>query len=150
MPWKPLRPPRVLYVSFIPNRKGPAMRMTNCTVLVLALLVSGCGESGEPQQKARSIAVRSAEQNALHKLSPDMLKIGLRRALYDSGRTCQTVTEAGYVQEYGNLSMWTPSCKSGRSYAIFVGPDGSAQTRDCREMETLRLPACKISKAPKP
>ena len=125
------------------------MRLAICTALALSLLVSACGDSGEPQ-KTRSIAVRSAEQNALHKLSPDMLKIGLRRALYDSGRTCQTVTEAGYVQEYGNLSMWTASCKSGRSYAIFVGPDGSAQTRDCREMETLRLPACKISKAPKP
>ena len=125
------------------------MRLGTCTALALSLLVSACGDSSEPQ-KTRSIAVRSAEQNALHKLSPDMLKIGLRRALYDSGRTCQTVTEAGYVQEYGNLSMWTASCKSGRSYAIFVGPDGSAQTRDCREMETLRLPACKISKAPKP
>jgi len=66
--------------------------------------------------------VRSAEQNALHKLSPDMLKIGLRRAIYDSGKACQTVADAGYVQEYGNLSMWTASCKSGRSYAIFVGP----------------------------
>ena len=41
-------------------------------------------------------------------------KIALRRAIYDSGRTCQTVTEAGYVQEYGNLSMWTASCENGR------------------------------------
>ena len=100
------------------------MRVATCTGLAIALLVSACGDSGEPQQKTKSIAVRSAEQNALHQLSPDMLKIGLRRALYDSGRTCQTVTEAGYVQEYGNLSMWTASCNSGRSYAIFVGPDG--------------------------
>jgi hypothetical protein len=92
----------------------------------------------------------SAEQNALHKLSPINQKIALRRALYDSGRTCQTVTEAGYVQEYGNLSMWTASCNSGRSYAIFVGPDGSAQVRDCREMQTLKLPACTIAKPAEP
>ena len=126
------------------------MRLLTCTAMGLALLTSACGDSGETQQKTRSISVRSAEQDALHKLSPDMLKVGLRRALYDSGRTCQTVTEAGYVQEYGNLSMWTASCNSGRSYAIFVGPDGSAQVRDCRETESLRLPACKISRAPKP
>ena len=126
------------------------MRLTVFASLGLALLISACGDSGETQQKTKSIQVRSAEQNALHKLSPDMLKIGLRRALYDSGRTCQTVTEAGYVQEYGNLSMWTASCNSGRSYAIFVGPDGSAQVRDCAELETLRLPACKIAKPAKP
>lgn len=125
------------------------MRLAVCTSLGLSLLLAGCGDSSEPQN-TRSISVRSAEQNALHKLSPDMLKIGLRRALYDSGRTCQTVTEAGYVQEYGNLSMWTASCNSGRSYAIFVGPNGSAQVRDCTELERLRLPACKIAKPAKP
>ena len=122
------------------------MRVATCTGLAIALLVSACGESSEPQQKTKSIAVRSAEQNALLKLSPINQKIALRRALYDSGRTCQTVTEAGYVQEYGNLSMWTASCNSGRSYAIFVGPDGSAQVRDCREMRDLKLPACTIAK----
>ena len=126
------------------------MRLAVFASLGLALSISACGDSGDTQPKTKSIQVRSAEQNALHELSPDMLKIGLRRALYDSGRTCQTVTEAGYVQEYGNLSMWTASCKSGRSYAIFVGPDGSAQVRDCAELETLRLPACKIAKPAKP
>ena len=126
------------------------MRLAVFASLGLALSISACGDSGDTQPKTKSIQVRSAEQNALHELSPDMLKIGLRRALYDSGRTCQTVTDAGYVQEYGNLSMWTASCKSGRSYAIFVGPDGSAQVRDCAELETLRLPACKIAKPAKP
>ena len=126
------------------------MRLAVFASLGLALSISACGDSGDTQPKTKSIQVRSAEQNALHELSPDMLKIGLRRALYDSGRTCQTVTEAGYVQEYGNLSMWTASCKSGRSYAIFVGPDGSAQVRDCAELESLRLPACKIAKPAKP
>jgi hypothetical protein len=126
------------------------MRLAACTSIALAVLISACGDSGEPQNKTRSISVRSAEQNALHKLSPDMLKVGLRRALYDSGRKCQTVTEAGYVQEYGNLSMWTASCSGGRSYAIFVGPDGSAQVRDCQELDRLRLPSCRISKAPNP
>lgn len=126
------------------------MRLATSTALSLAMLVSACGDSGSSQQNVTSISVRSAEQNALHKLSPMNQKIALRRALYDSGRTCQTVTEAGYVQEYGNLSMWTASCKSGKSYAVFVGPDGSAQVRDCREMQALKLPACTIAKPAKP
>ena len=126
------------------------MRLAIGTAIGLAMLVSACGDSGDSQQNVTSISVRSAEQNALHKLSPMNQKIALRRALYDSGRACQTVTEAGYVQEYGNLSMWTASCKSGKSYAIFVGPDGSAQVRDCREMQALKLPACTIAKPAKP
>lgn len=126
------------------------MRISIGTALGLALLVSACGDSSSSQQNVTSISVRSAEQNALHKLSPMNQKIAMRRALYDSGRTCQTVTEAGYVQEYGNLSMWTASCNSGRSYAIFVGPDGSAQVRNCQEMQRLKLPACEIAKPAKP
>jgi hypothetical protein len=125
------------------------MRLAIGTAIGLAMLLSACGDSDNSQQNVKSISVRSAEQNALHKLSPMNQKIALRRALYDSGRTCQTVTEAGYVQEYGNLSMWTASCKSGKSYAIFVGPDGSAQVRDCREMQALKLPACTIAKPAK-
>ena len=125
------------------------MRAVKWTGLALLLVTAACGES-EPSEPQRHISVRSAEQDALMKLSPINQKIAMRRALYDSGRTCQTVTEAGYVQEYGNLSMWTASCSGGRSYAIFVGPDGSAQVRDCREMEPLKLPACKIKAPAKP
>jgi hypothetical protein len=112
----------------------------------IAMTLAACGDSsprGQPQQP-RSIQVRSEAQNALHKLNAMNQKIALRRAIYDSGNACKTVTKAGYVQEYGNLSLWTASCASGRSFAVFVGPDGSAQVRDCREMEPLKLPACTI------
>src|SRR5574338_785980 len=112
----------------------------------LAILVAAC-DNPEPSQPTKSISVRSEQQNALHKLSEDNLKIVLRRAIYDSGQKCNTVTEAGYVQEYGNLSMWTASCASDRSFAVFVGPDGSVQVRDCKETEQLKLPACTIGEA---
>ena len=125
------------------------MRAQLWTALSATMLLAACDNS-EPSAPTRSISVRSEAQNSLHRLSEMNLKIALRRALYDSGRTCQTVTQAGYVQEYGNLSMWTASCNSGRSYAIFVGPDGSAQVRDCRETEALKLPACTISRRPRP
>jgi hypothetical protein len=128
--------------------KGPLMRAKLLVGSTLALLAAACGES-EPSQPAKSISVRSEQQNALHKLSEPTLKIALRRAIYDSGQRCNTVTKAGYVQEYGNLSMWTASCASERDFAIFVGPDGSVQVRDCREVEQLKLPACVIAKPEK-
>ena len=119
------------------------MRVQLLTALTITLLASAC-DSPEPAQPRKSIQVRSEQQEGLHKLSEQYRHVALRRAIYDAGRTCKTVTKSGYVQEYGNLSMWTASCDGGRSWAIFVGPDGSVQVRDCRETEQLKLPACVI------
>ena len=119
------------------------MRAQLLTALTIALLGAAC-DSPEPAQPRKSIQVRSEQQEGLHKLSEPYRHVALRRAIYDAGRTCKTVTKSGYVQEYGNLSMWTASCDGGRSWAIFVGPDGSVQVRDCRETEKLKLPACII------
>ena len=126
------------------------MRGKLLTVVVTSLLAGACGDSSEPAAPKRSISVRSEQQEALHKLSEPYRHIALRRAIYDAGRACRTVTGSGYVQEYGNLSMWTASCADGKSWAIFVGPDGSAQVRDCGEMEKLKLPTCTIRKEPEP
>jgi len=119
------------------------MRARFLIAACLAGLAGGCDDS-QPTQPQRAIVVRSEAQDRLHRLSEINRKIALRRAIYDSGGRCRTVTKAGYVQEYGNLSMWTASCADGRSYAIFVAPDSSVQLRDCRQMEVLKLPACTI------
>ena len=125
------------------KKKGSAMRMQLLIGATLAIVIASC-DKPEASQPTKSISVRSEQQNALHKLSGDNLKIALRRAIYDSGKKCNTVTKAGYVQEYGNLSMWAADCASDSSFAIFVGPDGSVQVRDCKETEQLKLPACTI------
>lgn len=118
------------------------MRAQLLTAVTITL--AGACDSPEPAQPRKSIQVRSEQQEGLHKLSEQYRHVALRRAIYDAGRTCKTVTRSGYVQEYGNLSMWTASCDGGKSWAIFVGPDGSVQVRDCRETEQLKLPACII------
>ena len=120
------------------------------TIIAASLLAGACGDSSEPTAPQRSISVRSEQQEALHKLSGPYRDIALRRAIYDGGRSCKTVTKSGYVQEYGNLSMWTASCADNRSWAIFVGPDGSAQVRVCKELAQLKLPACTIREESKP
>lgn len=122
------------------------MRAQRLTAITITLLAGAC-DSPEPAQPRKSIQVRSEQQEGLHKLSEQYRHVALRRAIYDAGRTCKTVTKSGYVQEYGNLSMWTASCDGGKSWAIFVGPDGSVQVRDCRETEQLKLPACTIREA---
>jgi hypothetical protein len=119
------------------------MRAQLLTALTITLLAGAC-DNPQPSQPRRSISVRSEQQEELHKLSEPYRHVALRRAIYDAGQTCRSVTRSGYVQEYGNLSMWTATCDKGRSWAIFVGPDGSVQVRDCGEVEQLKLPACVI------
>ncbi len=125
------------------------MRMAG-PVLMLALVSCGSGDraaspaaTNEPQ-----IAIRSPEQDRLHQLDDMNRNIGLKRAIMDSGLPCRRVTQSGYVQEYNRLSMWTATCADRRSWAIFVGPDGSAQVRPCQDMARLGLPECRINPDP--
>lgn len=122
--------------------------------IVTSIFLAGlaaCGSGGDPQQPASNqpqIAVRSAEQDRLHQLSDMDRDIGLKRAILDSGMRCRRVVRSGYVTEYNKLSMWVAECDDKRSWAIFVGPDGSAQVRPCADMARFNLPECRISSDP--
>ena len=128
------------------------MRRT-VTLIVLAAL-AGCNK-GQPQQAQQpTIKVQSEEQKQLHKLDAFNLAIGLKRAVYDAGYTCKRITDAGFVGTYKNLDMWTAHCVydkgAARDWAIFAGPDGSAQVRDCKDITPQSgLPECKIVERPK-
>jgi hypothetical protein len=113
--------------------------------------LAGCGgDRGEPGQPVNEpqIVVRSPEQDRLHELDDMGRDIGLKRAILASGLRCRRVIRSGYVQEYRRLSLWTASCDDGRNWAIFVGPDGSAQVRPCKDMQQLGLPECRINPSP--
>lgn len=113
------------------------------------LMVSGCGETA-PRQQTQQISVRSAEQERLHGLNDLNRAISLKRAIQDSGYTCQRITESGFAGTYKNLDMWVARCADRRDWAIFTGPDGSAQVRYCQDVERMGLPACTIKERPKP
>ena len=119
--------------------------------LCAALALAGCDRP--QQQPVNQIKVRSAEQNQLHALDALNLAIALKRAIYDAGYSCKRITDAGFVGTYQNLDMWTAHCVydkgAARDWAIFAGPDGSAQIRDCRDIPGTGLPQCVIKKRPK-
>jgi hypothetical protein len=127
----------------------------NVEVAALCTLVlTACNPSQNQQAQTNqpTIKVRSAEQDQLHKLDALNLAIGLKRAIYDAGYTCQTISDAGFVGEYKNLDMWMARCSDGkqkRDWAVFAGPDGSAQVRDCRDIPGTGLPECMIKQRPK-
>jgi len=117
--------------------------------VAVAVLASGCDNS-QPTAPANPIVVRSEAQNQLHRLDDMNRAIALKRAILDSGYRCKRVDSSGYVQEHGNLSMWTAKCDDGLSWGVFVGPDGSAQVRKCEDNARYGLPACIVSKKAEP
>jgi hypothetical protein len=130
--------------------KEGAMRLL--TIGLGALALAACGE--QPQQSNQTaIKVRAPEQDQLHKLDAINLAIALKRAIYSAGYTCKRITDAGFVGEYKNLDMWMAHCVydkgAARDWAIFAGPDGSAQIRDCVDVDVTELPKCEIKKRPK-
>ena len=124
------------------------MRHKLSIALLAAAALAGCNEQA-PQQNAPVIKVTSAEQRRLHQLDAFNLAIGLKRAIYDAGYTCKRITDAGFVGTYKNLDMWMATCTEGNNWAIFAGPDGSAQVRDCRDVPGTGLPECAIKQRPK-
>ena len=113
--------------------------------LTVPLTLAACDDS-QPTQPRQPIVVRSEAQDQLHQLDDMNRDIALKRAILESGFRCKRVTGSGYVQEYRNLSMWTARCDDGRDWAIFAGPDGSAQVRLCKDVVEQGLPACVINK----
>ena len=117
------------------------MRTAAFAALAAALTVAGCGD-GDQSQPVRPIKVTGSEQQELHQASDLNRAIALKRAIYDSGYACQRVVRSGYVGDYKNLEMWMTSCADGRDWAVFIGPDGSAQVRDCKDVVGIGLPQC--------
>jgi hypothetical protein len=114
--------------------------------LALGACDNGSGTTNQTSQP--QIKVQSEEQKQLHTLDAFNLAIGLKRAIYDAGYRCKQVTDAGFVGTYKNLEEWMARCPD-RDWAIFAGPDGSAQVRDCKDLAGSGLPLCQIRQRPK-
>ena len=130
------------------------MTRTTTAALLACIALAGC--NSKPQQsteKEPNIRIVGDEQKQLHQLDAFNLAIGLKRAIYDAGYTCKKITDAGFVGTWENLDEWTARCVyengSTRDWAIFAGPDGSAQVRDCKDVVASGLPACAIKQRPK-
>jgi hypothetical protein len=127
------------------------MNRSRAIAIFAAVALAACGDQSQ-QANQPTIKVTGREQQALHKLDALNLAIALKRAIYDAGYTCRSVTDAGFVGTYKNLDMWMAHCTydkaPARDWAIFAGPDGSAQVRDCRDVPGTGLPDCAIKQRP--
>ena len=130
------------------------MKRSGTMILLAAVTLAGCDKQwGRQETNQPRIRVVGDEQKQLHQLDAYNLAIGLKRAIYDAGYTCKKVTDAGFVGTWQNLDEWTAHCiydvGKPRDWAIFAGPDGSAQVRDCKDVPGSGLPPCVIKQRPK-
>jgi hypothetical protein len=123
------------------------------TIMLVSCAALAACNNNQAATNQTKIRVVSQEQMQLHQLDAFNLAIGLKRAIYDAGYTCKRITDAGFVGTWNNLDEWTAHCVydngTPRDWAIFAGPDGSAQVRDCKDVVETGLPACVIKKRPK-
>jgi hypothetical protein len=111
-------------------------------VAAVLLLLCAC-EQGSPPEDVRTIAVSNPHSDRLKALPVDLQRLGVMRAIRDSGKRCQKVERAAFQQEYRGMAMWVSMCNDGRYWAIFIAPNADLQVRACTEMSTLDLPQCR-------
>lgn len=109
----------------------------------LVFLLAACGETAAPADNKAAIRVANPHSDQLKQLSPLNQRIGLMRAIRDSGKRCRRVDALGYQEDYRQMAMWVALCDDGRHWAIFIAPNADVQVRNCDEHEQLDLPVCR-------
>lgn len=129
--------------------------------LALALL-AGCGDDSAPTagaDRARAggnaaatnaadaggVTIRNRHHEELLALPDNLRRVGLIRAIRETGNSCPLRVEPNPVHqgEYEGMALWTARCDNNEQYAIFIAPNGDVQVRNCADMAELGLPACR-------
>jgi len=108
-----------------------------------AMLAAAC-DGGGPPAKTRSITAANPYQERLAALGELDRSLALRRAVQDSGEPCKKIEASAYQGQYKSLHMWTARCSRGKSWGLFIAPNGDVQVRDCAHLKQLGLPECRL------
>jgi hypothetical protein len=118
------------------------------SLLAAATLVAlaGCGDGG--RQEATDATTKINVSNPFHEqmqgLSPLNRALALKRAIQDSGQRCTRMLGSAYVGQYERMHVWTGRCQQpDRDWAVFIAANGDVQVRNCEDVASLGLPACK-------
>jgi len=112
--------------------------------------LAACDGGGAPQpgQNAatpKQVTIRNRPHEQLMAMRDELRRIGLVRAIRDSGYRCPRRVEPNpvYQGDFRGMAYWTARCDDNRQYAIFIAPNEDVQVRRCEEMGRLGLPACR-------
>jgi hypothetical protein len=120
-------------------------QLTAGAALALALALTACGgEASNGAARGAQISIANEGSDRLKALNPLNQRIGLLRAIQQSGIRCPGgVLTGAYQQQYENLAMWVALCGNGKHYAVFIAPTEAVEVRDCAEHAQLELPRCR-------
>ena len=118
-------------------------RASLAAAFVLASSALTACDDGAPSGNAAHVTISNPQSDRLKTLSPLYQRIGLVRAIQDSGKRCTRVDALGYQQEYRGLAMWVALCDDGRHWAVFIAPNADVQVRECIHNAELDLPVCR-------
>jgi len=117
----------------------------SCTLLIGALLLAGCDKAPTSSSNADAGVRKGAgvadPLRALRALPPGGRSATLFRAISDTQPACSKVVASAYQQDYKQMAMFVARCPEAEPYAVFVGPDGTAQARACATLGA-DVPAC--------
>jgi len=129
------------------------MRRFLAPLLIGSAALAACGGGDENRYNVQEQRIRMANKHHddLLQLPPNLQRLAMMRAVRDAGNRCQRVDNAGYQEEYKNMRMWVAVCGAeGKSFAVYLAPNGDVQVRDCADAGTLALPRCQELPPPVP
>lgn len=103
--------------------------MRRWMLLMLGMMVAGCGAQPAPEQNAPSTSATPAETGYVAKvlaLPPRQLNGVLYRAIDDAKRPCQGVAEVVRQGDRNGKPVWAVRCMDGGAWLIALGDDGMA------------------------
>lgn len=117
-------------------------RVLAAAALAASLAALAACEDGTPPRNVTHIAIANPYNDRLRALAPPMQRLGLMRAIRDNGNRCHKVEAVAEQGDHRGLAMWVALCDDDRHWAIFIGPSGDTQVRDCADAGRLHLPVC--------
>lgn len=105
----------------------------------------GAPQAGTSEQKQPRMRIRNRPHEELMALPDNLRRIGLIRAIRETGNRCPRRVEPNpiYQGDYRGMAMWTARCDNDEQFAVFIAPNEDVQVRRCREMSELGLPPCR-------
>jgi hypothetical protein len=114
--------------------------MNRLAFLLPLLALAGCGDSTPVNEN--HVRVANPDSERLKALSPPMQRLGLMRAIRQTGNRCHRVVAGAYQQYYREMEMWVALCDDGKHWSIFIAGNSDVQVRDCSQHAQLSLPQC--------
>lgn len=108
------------------------MRSVSPFVLLLPLLMTGCGGAATDEASAPAISTSAADN-----LIPGQLARGaaLQTEIRSAGHDCNKVVRTFQQGAHDGGDVWDAECEEGESYGIVSKADGSTEVLECDVLE---------------